>query len=138
VVVVESILNVLSLQRRLAELGLREYVPVCVFKHALSRVQHRKITRSRRLAEFCFLFDFDATSAAWRACGSVDDLLRVSVAEMPDLGNPTLDPNDNVDAAIEALQRRRPFVPKSRVERRIESCSQRYYALNLREARVKS
>ena len=137
-VVVESILNVLSLQRRLAELGWRDFVPICVFKHAVSRVQHWKITRYRHLTEFCFLYDFDAIAAAWRACDGVDDLLRVTVAEMPDLGNAKLDPNDNVDAAVDAIRDRRPFAPNGKVERRIQSCVQRYYALDLREVRIKS
>lgn len=109
VLVVESILNVLSLKRRLRELGRRDIVPVCVFKHHLSRFQFARISECRDVKEICFLFDHDAIEETWRmlipALGC-----RLTVAEMPPgPDNDKLDPNDDVNLALEAFDRREPF-----------------------------
>lgn len=107
VVVVESILNVLSLRWRLRELGWHSVVPVCVFKHHISRVQVLKLLQCSRVKEFCLLFDHDATNSAWRTVGALGNKVAVTVAEMPELShNQKCDPNDDVDAAIRAIEKR--------------------------------
>lgn len=108
--VVESILNVLSLKRKLGELGWKDVVPVAVFKHHVSRYQFARIMACKHVKEICFLFDHDAIDITWRmqipAVGR-----KVSIAEMPCApDNSKLDPNDDVDAAIEVFQQRTPFL----------------------------
>lgn len=101
VIVVESILNVLSLRRKLHQEGVRDVVPVCVFKHAISEVQLMKLRRAD-VREVCIMFDRDATHKAWQACKSSD--MKFSVAEMPEVaGQAKLDANDDVDLAYEAF-----------------------------------
>lgn len=109
-VVVESVLNVLSLRRKFRQLGWTSLVPVCVFKHHVSNAQLIKIMRCRGLQEVCLLFDHDAIDTTWHSIGSLNNKISMTVAEMPLLdGNKKLDPNDNVDAAIEAIENRRRY-----------------------------
>lgn len=110
VLVVESILNVLSLKRKLKELGRKDVVPVAVFKHHVSRYQFARLMACKDVKEICFLFDHDAIDITWRmqlpAIGR-----RISIAEMPAApDNKKLDPNDDVDTAMEVFERRAPFV----------------------------
>jgi hypothetical protein len=108
IVVVESILNVLSLKRKFLELGWdKEVVPVCVFKHSISQVQAIKIISITNVEEICILYDFDATSEAWQQAAKLTNFKKTTVAEMPASGNAKLDPNDDVEAAIRALERRK-------------------------------
>ena len=107
VVIVESILNVLSLRRKFRELGWRGIVPVCVFKHHMSQIQVIKLLRCTGIKEFCLLFDHDAIDATWRMVGALNEKVAVTVAEMPMLaGNRKCDPNDDVEAAITAIESR--------------------------------
>ena len=109
-VVVESILNVLSLRRKFRELGCTDMVPVCVFKHHVSSVQLLKLIRCPALKEVCLLFDHDAIEATWRMIGTISNKIGLTVAEMPLLnGNQKLDPNDNVEAAMEAIAGRKRY-----------------------------
>jgi len=109
-VVVESILNVLSLRRKLRELGRTDMVPVCVFKHHVSTVQIVKLIRCSGLKEVCLLFDHDAIQATWRMVSAINNKITLTVAEMPMLnGNEKLDANDDVNAAIEAIDNRKRF-----------------------------
>jgi hypothetical protein len=109
-VIVESVLNVLSLQKKFAELGVTDMVPVCVFKHMVSKAQLFKLLRYKNLEEVCLLFDLDAIELAWRDAKEIDNRITVSVAEMPlDTQNRKLDPNDNVNAAWDAIQVRKPY-----------------------------
>ena len=122
VIVVESILNVLSLRRKLKELGWSTLVPVCVFKHSLSRVQALKLMRCRGVKEFCFLFDHDAIQKTWDSVGSLGNKVAVTVAEMPlKNSNEKLDANDDVDAAIEAIERRELYTTSSVSDRLLRS-----------------
>jgi predicted RNA-binding Zn-ribbon protein involved in translation (DUF1610 family) len=107
-VVVESVLNVLSLRRKFREIGCTDMVPVCVFKHHISNVQLLKLIRCTALKEVCLLFDHDAIEATWRLVSTLTNRkIGVTVAEMPLLdGNKKLDPNDNADAALEAIDQR--------------------------------
>lgn len=107
VVVVESILNVLSLRYKFKELGWNSIVPVCVFKHHISKVQAIKLLRCRGVQEYCLLFDHDAIDTTWNAVEQISNKATVTIAEMPMLnGNTKLDPNDDVEAAVKAIERR--------------------------------
>lgn len=114
VVVVESILNVLSLRRKLRELGWNTVVPVCVFKHHISAVQVIKLMRCKGVKEFCLLFDHDAIATTWKQVGHLCNKVAVTVAEMPMKdGNEKLDPNDDVEAAIVAIEKRQAYTRAS-------------------------
>lgn len=106
-IVVESILNVLSLRWKLHELGWVNVVPVCVFKHNVSSWQYHKITRYRNIKEVCMMFDHDAISSSWANASDILHKVSVTVAEIPvAVGNKKADPNDNVELAIETFNTR--------------------------------
>jgi hypothetical protein len=111
VVVVESILNVLSLRWKLLELGWeKDIVPICVFKHAISKVQALKLARCTSVKEVCLLFDHDAIDVTWTSVGYLGNRVRVTIAEMPLIGeNKKADPNDDVDLAIEVIKKRKLY-----------------------------
>lgn len=122
VVIVESILNVLSLRWKLRELGWSSVVPVCVFKHHLSQVQALKLLRCKGVKEFCLLFDHDAIEKTWQSVGYIGNKVAVTVAEMPmKEGNRKLDPNDDVDAAIAAIEKRELYTAASVSDRFMRS-----------------
>ena len=107
-VVVESILNVLSLKKRFAKERVHDTVPICVFKHSVSREQARKLGRFKNLREVCLLFDHDATALSWKAAEFLKSFWTVSVAEMPVVdGNAKADPNDDVEAGMWAVANRK-------------------------------
>ena len=108
VIVVESILNVLSLRKKLAELGwLPEVVPICVFKHRVSTQQAEKINRCASVKEVCLMFDHDATKNAWQPVAGLSNRIVATVAAMPKgEGNSKLDPNDDVETAIRSFENR--------------------------------
>jgi hypothetical protein len=110
VVVVESILNVLSLERKFCQEGVaHEVAAVGVFKHAVSTPQAAKLRALRHVREFCFMFDADATDAAWKAAANFQNFRAASVAELPAVGgNLTFDPNDDAHVAYGAFLRRKP------------------------------
>ncbi len=119
-VVVESILNVLSLEKRFKELGVTEYVPVCVFKHKVSVPQLTKILRYKNIEEICLLFDHDAIGNAWEQSGYVEVKKRASIAEMPaGLNNSKQDANDDVDLAIDSIIARKPYDNVTKLQHRL-------------------
>lgn len=120
-IIVESILNVLSLRKRLKELGIEGVVPVCVFKHAVSDAQAAKIAAVKSVKEVCIMFDLDAKSASWSEARKLSSSMRrVSIAEIPDVGKgKTLDANDDVDLALEAFANRSTSSESARVLRLI-------------------
>ena len=113
VIVVESILNVLSLRKKLAELGWNSIVPICVFKHGVSAEQAIKLHRLKHVQEVCLMFDHDATLRAWEFGQRLTNSFCLSIAEMPagQKGGKKskLDPNDDVDAAIEVFEKRKRY-----------------------------
>lgn len=122
VVVVESILNVLSLRRKLRALGWDSVVPVCVFKHSISQMQAIKLFRCKGIKEFCLLFDHDAIDKTWQSVSYLGNKLAVTVAEMPMKdGNKKLDPNDDVDAAIDAIEQRKTYTAGNEIGHLMES-----------------
>lgn len=132
VIVVESILNVLSLKAKFAKLGITNMVPICVFKHQVSKTQFLKLLRFKNVKEAVLLFDFDAIDLSWNDAKRIDDLIRVSIAEMPYAeGAPKLDPNDDVDAAWVAIQNRQPYSMLGALERKIQSTASGFYATNI-------
>jgi hypothetical protein len=127
VLIVESILNVLSLRRKIREQGLkREVGVVAVFKHAVSKEQAYKLIQLPFIQEICLLFDADATTAAWSQVRRFrrGRAVQMSVAAMPPaLGAPTLDPNDDVDAAWKAFEEREPHRISTALTHRLEEAS---------------
>lgn len=120
VIVVEAILNVLSLRKRLIELGWSNVVAVSVFKHYASRPQWMKITGNKSVREVCFLFDHDALDNVWETLGRMPVTVPVTVAEMPATpNNRKLDPNDDVEAALDAFEARVPYSSKHALGRKI-------------------
>lgn len=110
VIVVESILNVLSLKKKIREMGLKRVVPVAVFKHKLSAPQIAKLLACRSVKELCLMFDADATASAWKSAESLINKKKVTVACMPEVeGKRTLDPNDDVELAMEMFEKRRTY-----------------------------
>lgn len=108
VIIVESILNVLSLKNKLRQLNVRDVVPLCVFKHSISSVQATKLFSCKWLKEVCMMFDHDAIDVTWNQMNSLASRAKITIAEMPFLdGNKKLDPNDDVDAAWEAFESRK-------------------------------
>jgi len=106
VVCVESILNVLSLEK-LDD----SFVTACVFKHSVSPAQLQKITGFSWVEEVCMLYDSDSTADAWIEAGSrITNRVRVSVAKMPiPDGKKKIDPNDEPELALEAIRDRKSY-----------------------------
>lgn len=111
VIVVESILNVLSLRWYLRELGVTDIVAVAVFKHKVSLEQFIKLSRVTGVEEVCLLFDHDAIVESWNDAKKFTNRFRITVAEMPqDEKNEKMDPNDNVAVAWKVFNERKPFL----------------------------
>ena len=113
VILVESVLNVLSLRKRIRELGLEnEIVPVCIFTHRISKAQVAKLQRYKHIKDFCILYDSDSSALASQAGVAWGTVLPISVAHMPTGIRPdgsirlTNDANDDVDAALDAVANR--------------------------------
>jgi len=107
VLVMESILNVLSMRRFFEAHGIANITPVCVFKHYLSKPQARKLLGVPTIKEICLLYDHDATRNSWEKSPTVSDRLHVTIAEMPPgPGGEKNDPNDDPEAAWAAFAAR--------------------------------
>lgn len=105
VIVVESILNVLSLRKILAERHVTEVAVVAVFKHAISRVQLSKMMALPAL-EFCLMFDSDATASSWKSAQKIYQAKRkASIATMPS----GIDANDDAEVALKMFNAREEF-----------------------------
>jgi len=106
-IAMESILNVLTMRRFLRERSITGVVPICIFKHYLSKPQARKIVEISGLKEICLLYDHDATRSSWEKSPMITNRIPVTVAEMPPgPGGKKNDPNDDPVAAWEAFERR--------------------------------
>lgn len=97
-IIVESILNVLSLEKELERQRIKDVVPVAIFKHKVSREQAVKLAGCKQVEEFCLMFDEDATREAWKSTLNLPSLhdSRFSVAEMPK----GVDANDDARVAV--------------------------------------
>lgn len=121
-VVVESILNVLSLEREVRRHAAEsEVVPVAVFKHKASAPQLAKLAQLHHARELCLLFDSDATADAWKQARLMAGRLSVTVAEMPKTENARFDANDDAEAAWAAVENRRAFNPVSELDALLSS-----------------
>lgn len=121
IIVVESILNVLSLRKKIRQLGVEGVTPVAIFKHAISSPQQHKMLSCKHASEICLMFDPDALREAWKTAQySLPGRRDVTVAEMP-VG---IDANDDVDAAWKRFE--------SRKESKTASSTLRSLTLNLR------
>lgn len=114
VIVMESILNVLSVRKVLAMAQIDDAVPVAVFKHSISAPQAHKILSHPYVKELCLLYDRDASRASWRASPQLSDRVTLSIAEMPEgPGGRKNDPNDDAEAAVEAFLGRTKYSGKN-------------------------
>ena len=105
--VMESILNVLTMRRFLLENAITNITPICVFKHYLSKPQAKKMFELPSLTEICLLYDHDATRSAWDKSPMIAARTNVTVAEMPPgPGGAKNDPNDDPESAWEAFNNR--------------------------------
>ena len=107
VIVVEAVLSVLSLRKRLRALNIRDIVPISVFKHSIGSIQLTKLLQCKWLKEICMMFDHDAIDQTWRQMGNLGSLVKLTIAEMPATeDNKKLDPNDDSVVAMEAFETR--------------------------------
>lgn len=128
-IVVESILNVLSLRWELQCQGIEGVEPVAVFKHHISATQHIKLLASTA-SEICLMYDADSTADAWKEAESLGGNRIATVAAMPyqcrkckathpvQIVCPTcretmksIDANDDAKLALEMFRQRRQFSP---------------------------
>ena len=98
VIIVESILNVLSLRKELARRKITGYVPVAIFKHAVSRVQLTKILTCA-IKEVVLMYDGDALASAEQDAMLFSNKAKTSIAKMP-VGT---DANDDAVLAVDQL-----------------------------------
>ena len=83
-------------------------------------MQTLKLLRCEKVKEFCFLFDRDAIGQTWKMASALCNRVRVTIAEMPYRAeNPTLDANDDVDAAVVALENRKRYTATGALRQRI-------------------
>ena len=106
VIIVESILNVLSLRWKLKCEKVKHVEPVAVFKHAISKVQLTKLFASSA-KEFCIMYDGDATVDAWEEAQKLSGNRLATVATMP-VG---IDANDDSTLAFERYLKRAKYTP---------------------------
>jgi hypothetical protein len=112
-IVVESILNVLSLERELEHLGVTGVVPIAIFKHKISSPQWEKIKGCRHLKEVCLMFDDDALAEAQKTASTYVNHCKLTVVEMPK----GVDANDDAQMAMKRFGRRVAYMaPVTRLE----------------------
>lgn len=122
---VESILNRISLKKELRRRGIEGYTPLCIFKHKVSTQQFAKVNQTRKLcrergleiSEAIFLYDGrtkkeveagvpgSTIRTAYEDAKLFVNSYRTSVVKMPD----TLDPNDDVQTAVDLLLERKQY-----------------------------
>lgn len=103
-IIVESILNVLSLRRELARQGIDDVVPVAIFKHAISIEQAKKLASIKGAEEFCLCFDSDALGAAWKTVekSALLPLHKFTLLSMPE----GVDANNDAKVAVRRFLKR--------------------------------
>ena len=105
-ILVESILNVISLEKELKYRNLTQFVPIALFKHAISREQRMKLKTIRHVDEICLMFDSDATEDSKEIAQKLPTNLPITIVEMPH----KVDANDNAEVAVDLLMRRKPAI----------------------------
>lgn len=106
VIIVESMLNVISLRKALQTMGVDWAEPVAIFKHKLSPIQVSKLLLLGA-GEFCLMFDGDALRDAWSEATKLLASKKVTIAEMP-IG---IDANDDVGLALQRFEARKTWSP---------------------------
>ena len=106
IIVVESILNVMSLRKALKECAADWAAPVAMFKHHISPIQVNKIM-ALPANEICLMFDGDAVKDMWSEARKFIATKKVSIAEMP-VG---IDANDNSTLALQRFEAREYWTP---------------------------
>ena len=104
-VVVESILNVLSLKREFAIRGITGFVPVAVFKHKVSQEQLHKLAACKGLKEVCMLYDEDAISSVYAECRRLLGRVKMTYVKMPH----KVDANDDAVLAVDGVLKRQTY-----------------------------
>lgn len=102
-IIVESILNVLSLKKALKKHGVDHIIPVAVFKHSVSDIQISKLIRYESIKEICIMFDADATRSSWKLSSQIGNIKKMSVAEIPAVLGKKQDANDDAEVALESF-----------------------------------
>lgn len=99
VILVESILNVLSLRAELRYRGIDNVVPLAIFRHHISKEQAAKLAACRYVKEICLCYDSDATKDAWKQAISTYGITpeKFTVVEMPE----GVDANDDAALAVD-------------------------------------
>lgn len=103
VIVVESILNVLSLKSKIREVGADGVVPVAVFKHAISKEQMKKLMAFKFVEEFAMAFDPDAMKDSLKIASEKSGTRKFSYLTLPE----GIDCNDDVDLAWRQFKKRK-------------------------------
>ncbi len=124
-IIVESILNRVSLKKELRRRGIEGFIPLCIFKHKVSPQQFAKINQTRKLCrelgkdvqEIVLMYDgrtrkeVDAGVPGSTIRTAYEDAklfvngYRTSVVKLPDM----IDPNDNAEIAVDHLLNRRHY-----------------------------
>lgn len=103
-IVVEAILNVLSLRRELVKRGISA-VPVAVFKHKISAEQLGKLMACRGLKEICLMYDDDALASAYQEAKRLCNRVPITYVRLPK----GVDANDDASLAVDLFERRQEY-----------------------------
>lgn len=104
-IIVESILNVLSLKRELEFRGITGCVPIAVFKHSISREQAAKIIACKGLKEICMMYDDDALPSIYKECHKLVNNIKITYVKMPR----KVDANDDARLAVDLFEKRQRY-----------------------------
>ena len=102
-IIVEAMLNVLSLEKELEKRGMDDFVPVAIFKHDVSKQQLVKILSCRNLKEVVIMYDGGFSNDADEDAPSFSSHVKTTVVELPGKN----DPNDDAALAVDLLDSRR-------------------------------
>jgi hypothetical protein len=132
VVVVESILNVLSLRKKFRQMNVKDVAVVSTFSSTVSTRHWEKLLRGKQIEEICLLFDADATEKAWKAARRASfhhpNRVKFTIADMPFAPETKIDPNDEPDAAYAAWEKRKVYTETTGLARRLRKAGESLYA----------
>jgi len=107
VLVMESILNVLTMRRFMRRHKIKGVGTACVFSHSISEPQATKLRQLEFLKEVVLLFDHDATRRGWQKSPRLGNKFNLTIADMPPgPGGEKNDPNDDPEGAWRAFEKR--------------------------------
>jgi len=112
VIIVESILNVLSLQKLINDMGHTNIIPLAIFKHSVSVPQGKKIMACKNIEEICFMYDSDFWAHGFKDAQNMANFKKVTVSHMPNHSSgKKQDPNDDPSEAWKAFLSRKSSGP---------------------------